>query len=165
GWYPTAVLALGDTLLIGNGKGRGTGANRDGPQPAATTMHGMVSGGNTTLAQIGGTLQTVDVAGAPLGAFTARVAALNGWDRPSPAARRYPPFTHVVYVIKENRTYDQVFGDLPEGDGDSTLLFFGPRSAPNHKALARRFGLFNRFFTNAEVSPDGHNWSTAAYTT
>src|SRR5262249_24417160 len=55
--------------------------------------------------------------------------------------------------------------DLPEGDGDAALLFFGPRSAPNHKALARRFGLFDRFFVNAEVSPDGHNWSTAAYTT
>jgi hypothetical protein len=71
----------------------------------------------------------------------------------------------VIYVIKENRTYDQVLGDLPEGDGDTTLLFFGPRSAPNHKALARRFGVFDRFFVNAEVSPDGHNWSTAAYTT
>jgi len=165
GWYPTAVLALGDSLLIGNGKGRGTRANPDGPQPAATTMHGMRSGGNTTLRQLAGTLQTVDIAGAPLGALTARVAALNGWDRAAPAARHYPPFTHVVYVIKENRTYDQVLGDLPEGDGDSTLLFFGPRSAPNHKALARRFGIFDRFFTNAEVSPDGHNWSTAAYTT
>ncbi|MFL5381777.1 MAG: bifunctional YncE family protein/alkaline phosphatase family protein [Longimicrobiaceae bacterium] len=164
GWYPTAVLALGDTLLVANGKGRGTLANPNGPQPAASTMH-VSTEGNSTLAQIGGTLQTVALAGAPLGAFTRRVAALNGWDRPAPAARRYPPFTHVVYVIKENRTYDQVFGDLPEGDGDSTLLFFGPRSAPNHKALARRFGLFDRFFTNAEVSPDGHNWSTAAYTT
>jgi YVTN family beta-propeller protein len=164
GWYPTAVLALGDTLVIGNGKGRGTMPNPDGPQPAASTMH-VSTEGNSTLAQIGGTLQTVHLAGQSLPALTARVAALNGWDRAAPAARRYPPFTHVVYVIKENRTYDQVFGDLPEGDGDSTLLFFGPRSAPNHKALARRFGLFDRFFTNAEVSPDGHNWSTAAYTT
>ncbi|MFL5542079.1 MAG: bifunctional YncE family protein/alkaline phosphatase family protein [Longimicrobiaceae bacterium] len=164
GWYPTAVLALGDTLLVANGKGRGTMANPNGPQPTATTMH-VSTEGNSTLAQIGGTLQTVPLAGAPLGAFTRRVAALNGWDRPPSPARRYPPFRHVVYVIKENRTYDQVFGDLHEGDGDSTLLFFGPRSAPNHKALARRFGLFDRFFTNAEVSPDGHNWSTAAYTT
>ncbi|HEV7587044.1 MAG TPA: YncE family protein, partial [Longimicrobium sp.] len=98
GWYPTAVLALGDTLLVGNGKGRGTLANPDGPQPSATTMH-VGSGGNTTLAQIGGTLQTVRLAGQSLPALTARVAALNGWDRPAPAERRYPPFTHVVYVI------------------------------------------------------------------
>lgn len=168
GWYPSAVLALGDTLLVGNGKGRGTRANPDGPQPAATVMHGGVPGGNTTLRQIEGTLQVAPVAsarGAELAALTARVAGANGWNRPAGRTAAYPPFQHVIYVIKENRTYDQVLGDLPEGDGDTTLLFFGPRSAPNHKALARRFGLFDRFFVNAEVSPDGHNWSTAAYTT
>jgi YVTN family beta-propeller protein len=167
GWYPTAVLALGDTLVVANGKGRGTAANPDGPQPAATTMH-MGSSGNSTLRQISGTLQVATGARAPsaeLARMGAEVARLNGWSTPAAGARAYPPITHVVYVIKENRTYDQVFGDLPEGDGDSTLLFFGPRSAPNHKALARRFGLFDRFFVNAEVSPDGHNWSTAAYTT
>jgi len=166
GWYPSAVLAVGDTLLVASGKGRGTMANPDGPQPAQTPMH-QGGAGNTTLRQIGGTLMAVPlarVAGAELDALTARAARANGWDRPR-ADFSYPPFTHVVYVIKENRTYDQVLGDLPEGDGDTTLLFFGPRSAPNHKALARRFGLFDRFFVNAEVSPDGHNWSTAAYAT
>src|SRR5207302_602007 len=74
-----------------------------------------------------------------------------------------PPFKHVVYIIKENRTYDQIFGGLEEGDGDPRLLFFGTDSTPNHRALARRFGLFDRFFTNAEVSSQGHLWSTAAY--
>ena len=164
GWYPTAVLALGDSLLVANAKGRGTMANPNGPQPAASSMH-EGSTENGSLRQIAGTLQTVRLGDAPLAATTARVAALNGWNRAPSGERPYPPFRHVVYVIKENRTYDQVFGDLPEGDGDSTLLFFGPRSSPNHRALARRFGLFDRFFTNAEVSPDGHNWSTAAYTT
>lgn len=166
GWYPSALAAVGETLLVANGKGRGTAANPDGPQPAQTTMH-QASGSNSTLRQISGTLMAAPlarVAGAELAALTARVARANGWDRPR-TPFDYPPFTHVVYVIKENRTYDQVLGDLPEGDGDTTLLFFGPRSAPNHKALARRFGLFDRFFVNAEVSPDGHNWSTAAYTT
>src|SRR5262249_46323352 len=62
-----------------------------------------------------------------------------------------------------NRTYDQVFGDMPEGDGDKSLLYFDEANAPNHHAIARRFGLFDRFFVNAEVSADGHNWSTAAY--
>jgi YVTN family beta-propeller protein len=168
GWYPSAVLAVGDVLLVGNGKGRGTRANPDGPQPAATTMHTGSGGGNTTLRQITGTLQVVPLAatrGAELAALTARVMRANGWDRPQTRTAPYPPFTHVVYVIKENRTYDQVLGDLPEADGDTSLLFFGPRSAPNHKALARRFGIYDRFFVNAEVSPDGHNWSTAAYTT
>jgi len=168
GWYPSAVLAVGEVLLVGNGKGRGTRPNPDGPQPAATTMHTGTGGANTTLRQIGGTLQVVPastLARAGLAALTARVMRANGWDRPQTRTAAYPPFTHVVYVIKENRTYDQVLGDLPEADGDSSLLFFGPRSAPNHKALARRFGIYDRFFVNAEVSPDGHNWSTAAYTT
>ncbi|HEX6745963.1 MAG TPA: bifunctional YncE family protein/alkaline phosphatase family protein [Longimicrobium sp.] len=166
GWYPSAIAAVGRTLLVASGKGRGTMANPDGPQPTGTIMH-QGGRGNTTQRQISGTLMAAPLAGASggeLAALTARVARANGWDRPR-TAFAYPPFTHVIYVIKENRTYDQVFGDLPEGDGDTTLLFFGPRSAPNHKALARRFGLFDRFFVNAEVSPDGHNWSTAAYTT
>jgi len=71
----------------------------------------------------------------------------------------------VVYIIKENRTYDQVLGDLKEGDGDPSLVFFGRAVSPNHHGLAERFGIFDRFFTNAEVSSQGHIWSTAAYVT
>ena len=78
---------------------------------------------------------------------------------------RYPPFKHVIYIIKENRTYDQVLSDLPQGDGDMSLLFFPRAVSPNHHALAERFGLFDRFFVNAEVSSQGHVWSTAAYVT
>jgi phospholipase C len=92
------------------------------------------------------------------------VADANGW-KTTRSARRYPPFKHVVYIIKENRTYDQVLGDMPDGDGDASLVFFGDNVSPNHHALARRFGLFDRFFTNAEVSSQGHIWSTAAYVT
>src|SRR5207302_342428 len=78
----------------------------------------------------------------------------------------YPPFHHVIYIIKENRTYDQVLGDMKEGDGDASLVYFPDLTiTPNHHALARRFGLFERFFTNAEVSSQGHIWSTAAYVT
>src|SRR4029079_3979008 len=72
---------------------------------------------------------------------------------------------HVIYIIKENRTYDQVLSDLPQGDGDTSLLFFSRPVSPNHHALAERFGLFDRFFCNAEVSSQGHIWSTAAYVT
>ena len=71
----------------------------------------------------------------------------------------------MIYVIKENRTYDQVLGDIASGDGDPSLVFFPRAVSPNHHALAERFGLFDRFFVNAEASPDGHNWSMAAYTT
>ena len=75
------------------------------------------------------------------------------------------PIKYVFYIIKENRTYDQLFGDLPNADGDTALTFFPRAVTPNHHAMAERFGIFDRFFVNAEVSPDGHNWSMAAYTT
>jgi hypothetical protein len=103
------------------------------------------------------------MSGSELSQMTARVSRANGWNI-APKSSAYPPIEHVIYVIKENRTYDQVFGDLTQADGDTSLLFFPRPLSPNHHALAERFGIFDRFFVNAEVSPDGHNWSTAAYT-
>lgn len=179
GWYPTAVAALGDTLVIANGKGRGTAANPSGPQPGVSRERAATER-TSTLGQLSGTvsvLRGVRLGGAALDAMSARVARANGWtptpgaerggQRVRPGARRpaYPPFQHVIYVVKENRTYDQILGDLPQGDGDTSLVFFPRPVTPNHHALAERFGLFDRFFVNAEVSPDGHNWSMAAYTT
>ena len=165
GWYPTALVALGDTLLVANGKGAGTGANPNGPRPAHPQ-----TGGDTsyTLGQIKGSLSIVPAVHAgpeALAAFTRRVAHANGWDGSRPAGPRYPPLEHVIYVLRENRTYDQVLGDLPQGDGDTALVLFGRDVTPNAHALAERFGIFDRFFVNAEVSADGHNWSTAAYAT
>ena len=72
---------------------------------------------------------------------------------------------HVIYVIKENRTYDQVFGDLGKGNGDPSLTLFKDGSAPNQRALARRFTLLDNFYVDAEVSQDGHPWSTQATAT
>ncbi|HWJ24247.1 MAG TPA: alkaline phosphatase family protein, partial [Gemmatimonadaceae bacterium] len=93
------------------------------------------------------------------------VARANRWGEPRDSVAPYPPIAHVLYVIKENRTYDEVLGDLPAGDGDSTLVFFPRAVTPNQHALAERFGIYDRFFVNAEVSADGHNWTTAAYAT
>ena len=168
GWYPTAVAVTEDRLLVANGKGRGTAPNRGGPTPDDKPVAGSR---DYTLGQTSGTLSRIflrDLRSADLLEQSARVAVLNHWRSldalPRPAQEpSYPPFEHVIYVIKENRTYDQLFGDLRIGDGDSTLLFFPRHVAPNHHALAERFGVFDRFFVNAEVSPDGHNWSTAAY--
>ncbi|HEV8254276.1 MAG TPA: bifunctional YncE family protein/alkaline phosphatase family protein [Vicinamibacteria bacterium] len=162
GWYPAAVAATAGHLLVANAKGRGSRPNpgmvqADAPLPPALPDY--------ALGQLSGTLTVIDAAVlAPLEPLSARVAAANGWDG-SRAPARYPPFRHVVYVIKENRTYDQVLGDVAEGDGDRSLLFFPRHMTPNHHALAERFGLFDRFFTNAEVSSQGHIWSTAAYVT
>jgi YVTN family beta-propeller protein len=159
-WYPTAVLTRGQSLLVLNGKGRGTGPNPHRHQPGIKHTPDPRS---YTLGQTAGSLTTLAIpTEGSLDALSRRVARAEGWDRPAPHAA-YPPFTHVIYVIKENRTYDQVFGDLPAGDGDTSLVYFPRAVTPNHHALAERFGLFDRFFVNAEVSGDGHEWSTAAY--
>ena len=117
--------------------------------------------------------------------MTTRVLRANGLvgDRVERLFEGPSPITHVIYIIKENRTYDQVFGDIAAAgdgtpaDGDASLALFGSGQAarrpggppqditPNHRALALRFGLFDRFFVNSEASPDGHNWSTAAFST
>ncbi|MEP6905100.1 MAG: alkaline phosphatase family protein, partial [Gemmatimonadales bacterium] len=164
GWYTSAVAAAGDSLFILNGKGKGSAPNPTGPQPDRTQSR---NPRGYTLGQTSGTLTIVAAANAnatELSAYSHRVANANGWSGSS-VARHYPPIRHVIYVIKENRTYDQILGDLPSGDGDTSLVFFPRKVSPNHHALAERFGLFDRFFVNAEVSPDGHNWSTAAYAT
>jgi hypothetical protein len=75
------------------------------------------------------------------------------------------PISHIIYIIKENRTYDQVFGDMPEGNGDPSLVMFGERVTPNQHKLAREFVLLDNLYCNGHVSADGHPWSTMAYNT
>ena len=169
GWYPSALALRGDTLVVLNAKGRGTAPNgTDGPGPGAGPKRKYLETGYT-LGQLNGTLSFVALRGLDLAASSRRVARANGWDTGpigGAAARgSYPPFEHVVYVIKENRTYDQVFGDLSQADGDTSLVFFNRSVSPNHHALAERFGIYDRFFVNAEVSADGHNWTVGGYTT
>ncbi|MBV8545931.1 MAG: beta-propeller fold lactonase family protein [Acidobacteria bacterium] len=161
-WYPSALALDGEELLVVNAKGRGTRPNPNQAQPGKKIPK---DSRDYTLGQLDGTLMSIPAgASSNLAAFTKRVARANGWDA-TRSANRYPPFKHVIYIIKENRTYDQVLGDMKEGDGDASLVFFPENVSPNHHALARRFGLFDRFFVNAEVSAQGHNWSTAAYGT
>jgi phospholipase C len=164
GWYPSALVSDGNDLIVVNGKGRGT---RPNPGPWKPDQEMPPHTPDYTLGQINGTLTilpAVRTTGAELDGFSNRVATANGWNSAQPG-KRYPPFEHVIYIIKENRTYDQVLGDLAQADGDTALTFFPRAVSPNHHALAERFGIFDRFFVNAEVSPDGHNWSTAAYVT
>ena len=164
-WYPTALASLGDTLLVVSGKGRGTGPNPDGSTPfKSRDLHKQ----SYTLGQLDGSLTLLppaSVSASALAASSRSVAAANGWNQATRTRASYPPFQHVIYVIKENRTYDQVLGDLTQADGDTSLALFPRANTPNHHALAERFGIFDRFFVNAEVSADGHNWSMAAYAT
>src|SRR5262249_19107968 len=129
-----------------------------------------------------GTLSVIEAPdAATLARHTAQVVKNNGFDAtrklPTQPPQRTAPraiprrvgdpslIRHVIYVIKENRTYDQVLGDLPRGDGDPNLVLFGRDVTPNHHALAETFVLLDNCYADAEVSADGHNWSTAAVAT
>ena len=96
--------------------------------------------------------------------------AVTGPD-PRPGTRSRPrsgdasPITHCVYIIKENRTYDQVFGDMPQGNGEPSLCLFPEEVTPNHHALVREFVLLDNFYVESEVSADGHEWTMGAYAT
>jgi YVTN family beta-propeller protein len=182
-WYPTGVMTHNGQLLVLTGKGQGTGPNPKGPTPERREEKPT----EYTLGQTNGSLRIIPAStfdpnastsastngtanananAEALRALSDRVAAANNWTQPQPRpAPRYPPFKHVLYIIKENRTYDQLLGDMSEADGDPSLVFFGREVTPNHHALAERFGLYDRFFVNAEVSSQGHMWSTAAYVT
>jgi DNA-binding beta-propeller fold protein YncE len=177
GWYPTALLALpgsGD-IVVANGKGTTSQANPHGPQPTARTT--------PTTEYIGwlfkGTVARIPVSSPEqLAAYTAQVYRNSPYtdsrrdapgidpSNPVPARQGDPsPIKHVFYIIKENRTYDQVFGDMTQGNGDPDLCLFPDSISPNHHALAREFVLLDNFYCNAEVSADGHNWSMGAYAT
>ena len=156
GWYPTAIAIARrtHTLLIADAKGEGGHAN-----PTKTYVADNVAGAVRSVpipseSQAAAGLQTLHVLGAP---FAHQPLP------PSPVVRANGPIRHVIYVIKENRTYDQVLGDVPNADGDPALTMFGRAVTPNQHALAERFGVFDRFFCDAEVSADGHNWSMAAF--
>src|SRR5262249_1238440 len=102
----------------------------------------------------------------PLRADQAPVVSPREANNPIPAKVGQPsPIKHCIYVIKENRTYDQVFGDLPQGNGDANLCIFPDRVTPNHHALVKQFVLLDNFYVESEVSADGHEWTMGAYAT
>ena len=176
GWYPTAVRVAGGQLLVANGKGTASKANPNGPNPSREV--GEVSKGYIA-GLLPGSLSRLPLPDAPaLAAYSAQVYANTPFSKTREAAPEVPvgspvprrvgepsPIRHVFYIIKENRTYDQVLGDVPAGNGDASLCLFPEVVTPNHHALTREFVLLDNFYVDAEVSADGHNWSTAAYAT
>jgi len=180
GWYPTSVRVTpdGKRLLVANGKGLISHSNRHGPQPgrgAPATVREYIGG----LMQ--GTLSVIDLAAGEkfteqMQKHTAQMyrclppiaspTQTNGPANPIPAVPGGPtPIKYCLYVIKENRTYDQILGDMPEGNGDPSLCLFPERITPNHHALAREFVLLDNFYVESEVSADGHEWTMGAYAT
>jgi DNA-binding beta-propeller fold protein YncE len=156
GRYPTDVIPLRDRLLVVDGKGEAVPAN---------PRFNVFSRSNVDyVAAIEfGSIRTYPIPGA-VGAGTPQGA--RGWQRTAPSdsvVRPGGPIQHVFYILKENRTYDQILGDIAAGNGDAKLAFFGRAVTPNQHAIAERFGLFDNSYTSGEVSDPGHDWSDAAF--
>ena len=185
GWYPTSVRVTPDgrSLLVANGKGLRSQANPHGPQPDGDPFarRNQYIGG-----LFRGTLSIIDLPSRakfeeqmqlhtalayrcvpPAASSNAVPADLARWqDNPVPQKTGgASPIKYVLYIIKENRTYDQVLGDMREGNGDPSLCLFPERNTPNHHRLAREFVLLDNFYVDAEVSADGHEWTMGAYAT
>lgn len=188
GWYPTNVKSVRGKLYVTDGKGLRSLPNPEGPNPVQRTQAYGHHQGDAKRAK-----NVQYIAGLFLGSLSiiphpseqqlmdySRQVASNTpsltdslFERQRPAGNPIPspeeagkvksPIRYVFYIIKENRTYDQVLGDLPQGNGDSSLVLFGPDVTPNQHKLASDFVLLDNFFVNAEVSCDGHNWSMGAY--
>lgn len=185
GWYPTNVKVLGDKIIVANGKGFTSMANPKGPQPVGKVDNsGYKTGATNSREQyIGGlfwgTLSFIHTPDAALlKNYTRQVYANTpfntGLEKAAPGIAGNPiprskadksPIKYVFYIIKENRTYDQVLGDITKGNGDTSLCIFGEKVTPNEHAIVNQFALLDNFYVDAEVSADGHNWSTAAYAT
>ena len=174
GWYPTSVKTLkNNSILVANGKGLTSLPNPKGPVP---TNPGKYLTDEYIAHLFMGTLSQIKYPDASmLQAYSKQVYAntpytgskevLTG-QQVIPAqhdGKGSEEIKHVFYIIKENRTYDQVFGDIKKGNGDPSICIFGKQITPNEHKLVEAFTLFDNFYCDAEVSADGHNWSTAAY--
>ncbi len=165
-WYPSALAIAGGDLLIASAKGEGSGPNNMG----ARVQSGLHPNPHPYIATlIGGSLQRLPLAGIDkdLHAYTHTVEE-NNLLHSDPGALRFAgganPIRHVIYILKENRTYDQIFGDLPAGNGDPSLVMFGTDVTPNEHRLALQFGVLDNFYDSGDVSANGHLWSDGADT-
>jgi DNA-binding beta-propeller fold protein YncE len=165
-WYPSALAIAGNDLLIATAKGEGSGPNN---------MQGTLKGERKRKEHpyiptlIGGSIARLSLADIDknLAAYTHQVEEDNlirSDGGKFEFAGGTNPIRHVIYVLKENRTYDQILGDLPVGDGDASLTMYGADITPNQHKLALQFGVLDNFYDSGEVSGDGHLWSTASTT-
>jgi DNA-binding beta-propeller fold protein YncE len=165
-WYPTALAVQSGRLFVITGKGQGMGPNSATlpPEPgeqSTRVRHPYIA------ALIRGSVARINLAKAEseLPQLTKQALEANAMlreQRTMHFAGGKNPIQHVIYIIKENRSYDQVLGDLKEANGDPSLVMYGEDITPNQHALARQFGILDNFYVSGEVSGNGHVWSTAA---
>jgi YVTN family beta-propeller protein len=187
GWYPTNVKVVGKKIFVTNGKGFTSMANPYGPNPIgkkqAVSYQQSDNAKPKEVQYIGGLFKgTLSIIDEPtneqLGILSKKVydntpynkskELLAEGEEGNPIPMKVgmaSPIKHVFYIIKENRTYDQVLGDIQKGNGDTSLVLFGEKVTPNLHKLANDFVLLDNFYVDAEVSADGHNWSMGAYAT
>jgi YVTN family beta-propeller protein len=176
GWYPSAVTVSADgrKIFVGVGKGLASRSNAPAQGGDKAISANAKSPYDYIGRTLGGAVSIIDVPDkAALDGYTAQVRA----NRPQPekevdtaeAGRIqkevFPKIKHVLYIIRENRTFDQVFGDLGKGNGDPKLTFFGEDVTPNAHQLVRQTVIFDNIYCSGEVSEDGHQWCNAAYAT
>jgi hypothetical protein len=165
-WYPSALAVVSNDLFIANAKGQGTKANNFVGNRTWERKHRETAYIPTLLR---GSLARLNIPDAikQLATSTAQVEKDNLF-HDDPGTIRFAqggnPIKHVIYVLKENRTYDQIFGDLRVGNGDPSITMYGGEITPNEHKLALQFGVLDNFYDSGEVSGDGHEWSTAAIT-
>src|SRR6185503_4345643 len=184
---PTNVKVIGKKIFVTNGKGFSSQANPYGPNPVrkreevvyqegdknkpievqyiAGLFKGTMSIINTPTPQQLSIYSQVVYRNTP---FTKETESLSKGEVGNPIPMKLgdkSPVKYVFYLIKENRTYDQVLGDIKEGNGDTSLVLFGEKITPNQHKLAKEFVLLDNFYCDGEVSADGHNWSMGAYAT
>ncbi|VBB05900.1 phosphoesterase [Lucifera butyrica] len=175
GWYPTQVLynaALKQVVTL-NGKGLGLGPNLDGPKPGTNAPnqsqydYSMITGTASILADPApGQLAalTGQVLGNALDNASKDAAGQFGGNNPVPRyAGGASPIKHIFFIVRENRTYDQILGDLSQANGDPDLVLFGRDITPNAHALAEKFVTMDNYYADAEVSVQGHAWTAGAY--
>ena len=169
GWYPTQVLAHDGKLSITSAKGLGAGPNNGPNHPNPTDPHDTAEN-QYSGSLIKGLLSTVsEPDAATLAKLTATVEKNNTANDPARSSAvpnqigtTSSKIKHVIYIVRENRTFDQELGSNGRGNADPSLNLFGDESAPNTRALARQFTTFDNFYADAEVSANGWNWVSQA---
>ena len=165
-WYPSALAVMGNDLLVASAKGDGSGPN----SMEAAVQSGLHPNPHPYIATlIGGSIQrlSLDDIENNLATYTRQVED-NNLLHANPQKIQFSsgknPIRHVIYILKENRTYDQILGDLPVGDGDPSLTMYGADITPNEHKLALQFGVLDNFYDSGDVSANGHLWSDASAT-
>jgi YVTN family beta-propeller protein len=164
GWFPAAVAERDGALFVASSKGFGSRTPRKPDVYAVHSTQGTVQ-----------LIAATELSKQQLGVLSAQVAQNNRWsfgELPARAKQEAVPvparvgepsvFKHVVYIIKENHTYDSMFGDIPNGNGDKSLCMFGEEASPNHHELARQYVLMDNTYTSGTNSADGHQWTSAS---